>query len=181
MNRYIAFLRAINVGGYRKIKMQDLREMLEKMGFENVQTYIQSGNVLFDSDESDPTALSQSIEKEIESEFGHEVPVMIRTPRDLKKLISENPFNDQLEDPFKLYVTFFLETPSSEKQQELKDLSSDIEKFDFVDSELFSLIDKKTDQKVNFSNGFVEKIIGIPGTSRNWKTVNKMVEMASNL
>ena len=61
-----------------------------------------------------------------------------------------------------------------------KDLSSEIEKFDFVDGNLFSLIDKKTDQKVNFSNGYVEKIIGIPGTGRNWRTVNKMFEIASD-
>lgn len=181
MNRYIAFLRAINVGGYRKVKMQDLRDMFENMGFENVQTYIQSGNVLFDSGESDPKVLSQSIEKKIESKFGHDVPVMIRTPNDLKKLINENPFDGENEDPFKLYITFFLEEPSSDKQKELKNLSSDIEKFDFIDGDLFSLIDKKTDQKVNFSNGYVEKIIGIPGTGRNWRTVNKMVEMASNV
>lgn len=180
MNRYIAFLRAINVGGYRKIKMEDLRNMFEDMGFENVQTYIQSGNVLFDSNESDPSVLSQSIEQKIESEFGHDVPLMIRTPKALEKLISENPFKGKNEDPFKLYVTFFLEPPLLEKQQVLKNLSGQIEQFDFVDGDLFSLIDKKTDQKVNFSNGFVEKIIGIPGTGRNWRTVNKMVEMASD-
>lgn len=180
MNRYIAFLRAINVGGYRKIKMDDLRNMFESMGCENVQTYIQSGNVVFDSDESDSTLLSQSIEKEIESEFGHDVPVMIRTPNDLKKLISENPFDSKNKDPFKLYVFFFLQAPPLEKQQKLKELSSDIEKFDFVDGDLFSLIDKSTDQKVNFSNSFVEKLFGIPGTNRNWKTVNKMLEMASD-
>lgn len=179
MNRYIAFLRAINVGGYRKIKMQDLREMFENMGFGNVQTYIQSGNVLFDTDESDPTALTHSITKKIESEFGHEVPVMIRTPKHLNKLINKNPFHDKHEDPFKLYVTFFLGSPSPEKQQDIRDLSSDIEKFDFVDGDLLSLIDKKTDQKVNFSNNYVEKVIGIPGTGRNWRTVNKMLKMAS--
>lgn len=178
MNRYIAFLRAINVGGYRKIKMQDLQQMFENLGFKNVQTYIQSGNVVFDSDESDPEFLSQSIEKQIDSQFGHDVPVMIRTPEDVEKLITANPFDGENEDPFRLYVTFFLESPSPEKQQELRDLSSDIEKFDFVDGDLFSLIDKKTNQKVNFSNGYVEKIIGIPGTGRNWRTVNKMVEMA---
>jgi uncharacterized protein (DUF1697 family) len=178
MNRYIAFLRAINVGGYRKIKMENLRNMFEEMGFENVQTYIQSGNVVFDSDKSDTMILSKSIEKKIESEFGHDVPVMIRTSKVLEKLINENPFDGKNEDPFRLYVTFFLEPPSPQKQKELIDLSSNIEKFDFVDGDLFSLIDKKTDQKVNFSNGYVEKIIGIPGTGRNWRTVNKMVEMS---
>ncbi len=179
MEKYIAFLRAINVGGYRKIKMQNLRDMFEAMGFEHVETYIQSGNVIFDSDETDPTVLSQSIEQQIESEFGHDVPVMVRTREQLENLIKNNPFDGQEDKRFKLYVTFFLETLPKEKQQELKSLSSDIEKFDFVNGELFSLIDKTTDQKTNFSNNFVEKMIGIPGTGRNWRSVNKIYEMAS--
>lgn len=179
MITYIALLRAINVGGYRKIKMADLRNMFEKLGFKNVQTYIQSGNVIFDSDEEDSDKLSQSIEEKIKSDFGHDVPVMIRTRDKLKNLINDNPFEGQDEDPFMLYVTFFLETPPQEKQQEMTSLSSEIERFEFLNGELFSLIDKKTDQKTNFSNGYVEKIIGIPGTGRNWRSVNKIFEMAS--
>lgn len=179
MNTYIAFLRAINVGGYRKIKMKDLREMLEKMGLKNVRTYIQSGNVVFDSDESDPKILETSIEQQILSDFGHDVPVMIRTDKQLQELIDKNPFEAKEVDPFKLYVTFFLETPPQKKQEELISLTSDIEKFTFLNGDLFALIDKKTIKKVNFSNAYIERIIGIPGTNRNWKTVNKMVEMAS--
>lgn len=180
MNRYIALLRAINVGGYRKIKMQDLRNMFVAMGFENVRTYIQSGNVIFDSDESEPTVLSQSVKQQIESEFGHDVPVMIRTLEQLNDLIENNPFDGMDVDPFRLYVTFFQEPPPKEKQQELKALSNSIEKFNFVQDELFSLVNKKTDQKVNFSNSYVEKIIGIPGTGRNWRSVNKIFEIASD-
>lgn len=180
MTTYIALLRAINVGGYRKIKMQDLREMLKKMGFTNIQTYIQSGNVIFDSEETDARNLSKSIEEQILSDFGHDVPVMIRTREQLKNLIDKNPFDGQDEDPFMLYVTFFLKPPSENKQKELAALSRDIEKFEFLNDELFSLIDKKTDQKVNFSNAFVEKTIGIPGTGRNWRSVNRIYEMASD-
>ncbi len=154
--------------------------MFEEIGFKNVKTYIQSGNVVFDADEPESLVLSQSIKKYIKSEFGHDVPVIIRTPKQLKNLIENNPFDGEDEDPFKLYVLFFLESPSKEKQQELKNLSSNIEKFEFIDGDLFSLINKKTDQKINFSNSFIEKIIGIPGTNRNWKTVNKMLEMGSS-
>lgn len=179
MTTFIALLRAINVGGYRKIKMKNLRSMFETMGFENVRTYIQSGNVIFDSEENDSELLSESITKQIKSDFGHDVPVMIRTRDELKNLIDKNPFDGQNEDPIRLYVTFFLEIPTAEKQEELTSLSSDIEKFDFVNGDLFSLIDKKTDQKVNFSNSYVEKIIGIPGTGRNWRSVNKIFDMAS--
>lgn len=104
---------------------------------------------------------------------------MIRTTGELKKLIEKNPFEGEIKDPFRLYVTFFLETPPEEKQEELKSQSNDIQKIDFVDGDLLSLVNKKTDQKVNFSNSFVEKIIGIPGTGRNWRTANKMVEKTS--
>ena len=180
MNRYIALLRAINVGGYRKIKMDDLREMFESMDFENVQTYIQSGNVIFDSNVKNKKSLSQSIEKKIEQQFGHEVPVIIRTRDELKLLITQNPFYGENEEPFRLYLTFFLDTPSEEKQGELQKLNSSLEKFSFVNGDLFSLIDKKTDQKIRFSNSYIEKTIGVPCTSRNWRSVNKIFEMASH-
>ncbi|NBC04300.1 MAG: DUF1697 domain-containing protein [Bacteroidetes bacterium] len=70
--------------------------------------------------------MSQSIKQQIDSEFGHDVPVMIRTTGELKKLIEKNPFEGEIKDPFRLYVTFFLETPPEEKQEELKSQSNDI-------------------------------------------------------
>lgn len=178
MNTLIAFLRGINVGGHRIIKMQELRDMFETMGFKKVKTYIQSGNVVFNSDKNDPYAMSRSIREQIKSDFGHDVPVMIRTKRELKNLIDHNPFDGQNEEPFRLYVTFFLENPRPEKQEELIAQSSNIEKFEFLDGHLFSLINKKTDQKVNYSNNYVERLIGIPATGRNWKSVNKIYEIA---
>lgn len=153
--------------------------MFVKMGFESVLTYIQSGNVIFDADENDPKSIGKSIEEQIQSEFGHDVPVMIRTREELKNLIDQNPFDSREEDPFMLYVTFFLENPPEEKQEKLKALSSDIEQFEFLDGDLFSLIDKKTDLKIKFSNNYIEKIIGVPATGRNWRSVNKIYEMAS--
>lgn len=167
MTKYIALLRAINVGGYRKIKMENLREMFGNMGFKNVQTYIQSGNVIFDSDVKDVRSLSLSIENEIKHKFGHDVPVVIRTRDELSSLIIKNPFDGENEDPFRLYITFFLDTPAKQKQSELQELSTSVETFEFVNGDLFSLVNKKTDQKVLFSNSFIEKTIGIPCTGRN--------------
>lgn len=107
MNSYIALLRAINVGGYRKIKMESLRGMFDSAGFNDVTTYIQSGNVIFSSPESVPGTLAETIETEIKNTFGHDVDVIIRTQEHFKSLIRKNPFRDKDRSPFKFYVTFF--------------------------------------------------------------------------
>lgn len=178
---YIALLRAINVGGYRKIKMADLRAMFSSMGFKNVTTYIQSGNVVFNSDLSQPEQLSQSIEEQIQKSFGHEVVVIIRTLQQLEELLDKNPFKGQNNDPYKLYVTFFQTKPSSKIQNLIRNLSNSIENYQFYNGELFSLIDKKTDQKVLFSNNYIEKKASISGTTRNWKSVGKILHLAKKL
>lgn len=176
--RYIALIRAINVGGHRKVKMKDLREMFIEMGIEQVRTYIQSGNVIFNSDITDAHALSREIENEIRKAFGHEVIVIIRTPEQLHYLIENNPFARKNHQPYMLYVTFFKHDVSPEKQEEIRNLTNDIEMYRFQKGELFSLIDKQTEQKVYFSNNYIENIAGQLGTTRNWNSVNKIYELA---
>jgi len=180
MKKYIALLRAINVGGHRKIKMADLRKMFSSMGFENVITYIQSGNVIFDAADTDLDTLAQSIEQQIKSTFGYDVSVIIRSIHQLEELIRLNPFKDKDRNPFKLYITFFRQPPSDAKQQLLTDQSNETEIFRFVNENLFSLINKETGQKIRFSNNYVEKIIGIPGTTRNRNSLEKIFEIAAN-
>ena len=92
MTKHIALLRGINVGGHRKIKMDDLKQMFRSMGFKNVATYIQSGNVVFDAPQGQPDELSRSIQQQIEETFGHDVPVIIRSPADLKAIMKTFPF-----------------------------------------------------------------------------------------
>lgn len=178
MKTYIALLRAINVGGHRKIKMADLRNMFESMGFEEVKTYIQSGNVVFKSTLNDTEKLADSIEKEIEKVFGHDVTVMIRTPDDFEALLKKNPFDGMDEDPYRLYITFFRKRISAEIQLKLTEKSNEFEKFEFMNGELFSLINKKSGQKVMFSNQFVEKSTGFPATIRNRNSVTKILALA---
>lgn len=181
MTTYIALIRAINVGGHRKIKMDGLRGMFTSMGFENVKTYIQSGNVVFGSNETNQEKLALSIEAEIEKTFGHDVSVMIRTPLQFSELLRNNPFNGMDETPFRLYITFFREIPSSEKQRKMREQSNEFEKFEFLNGELFSLINKESGQKEMFSNQFVEKITGTPSTIRNRNSVTKILELASEI
>ena len=110
--RYVAFLRAVNVGSGRKVPMARLREVLTDAGFENVATYIQSGNVFFDSSERSKAKLTSTIEPLLEQEFGFAIPVIVRTLPQLEKLIDSTPFGSkQADDTQRLLVTF---TPSRE-------------------------------------------------------------------
>jgi uncharacterized protein (DUF1697 family) len=181
MTTYIALLRAINVGGHRKIKMEDLRKMFDSMGFENVKTYIQSGNVVFSSPETDSAEVAGVIESAILNHFGHVVDVIIRTPEHFKSLTENNPFRNEMAPPFMLYVTFFKNSLSKDIQQKFISISSKMEKYKFTNGELFSLINKKSGQKELFSNNYVEKIAGVSGTTRNWNSVIKITALGSEL
>ncbi|MEX0905099.1 MAG: DUF1697 domain-containing protein [Balneolaceae bacterium] len=179
MIRYAALLRGINVGGYRKIKMNDLCDIFLTAGLKNITTYIQSGNVIFDSPETDTSRLKHEIETSLEKTAGFHATVLIRTIPELENIIYENPFEGRVTDRHKLYVTFFKVEPSPDKQQELLSYRNDVEEFTVRKRELYSLIDKKTSQKPLFSNNFIEKHFGMPATTRNWKTVNNILNLAT--
>lgn len=158
--------------------MKDLREMFINMGYGPVRTYIQSGNVIFNSDKTDPAELGRLVENEVRNTFGHEVIVIIRTPKQLEYMIENNPFAGKNHEPYMLYVTFFQKEISPEKQLEISNLTNDTENYKFQKGELFSLIDKQTKQKVYFSNNYIENIAGQMGTTRNWKSVNKIFDLS---
>lgn len=176
MKKYIALLRGINVGGHRKIKMDDLKAMFRSMGFENVATYIQSGNVVFEASQEEPDDLSSRISMQIDTTFGHDVPVLIRTPDELDAIMKALPFKQK--EGWKGYISFLSGEPSSELKQKLESESSGIEKFRFRERELYSFIDKQTEEKPLFSNGFVEKKLTVIATSRNLRTVQNILDLA---
>jgi len=105
----ISLLRGINIIGHNLIKMADLKALYESLRFREVRTYIQSGNVIFESDVSNPAKLEQQIEKAIKQKFGYHVSVWAKTPADFKKILTKNPFKK--EDPKKLYFTFLSQNP----------------------------------------------------------------------
>lgn len=153
--------------------------MFAGLGFESVSTYIQSGNVIFDADEkAEPSFLSTKIKVRIEETFGYDVPVIIRAPSDLENALSSFPFTEKA--GWKGYISFLAHKPLEEQAAELESLSSNVEQFEIRASELFTLVDKKTDEKPQFSNSFVEKKLGVPATTRNLRTVNKILELASS-
>ncbi|AIQ72305.1 MULTISPECIES: DUF1697 domain-containing protein [Paenibacillus] len=175
MTTYIALLRGINVGGNKIIKMLDLKAMFQALGFANVRTYIQSGNVVFESDEGSVSLLSGVIERQIHEVFGFEVSVIIRTLAEMENVIANDPFQLSEPEEFKRwYVTFLPAEPSAEALDKLRTYENGPDKVRFVGREMYILYEVSVSQSPLFKVPF-DKILGMPITARNWNTVNKLV------
>ena len=127
---YIAMLRGINVSGKKIIKMEQLRASLSALGFSNVKTYVQSGNIILESSIGSPASLSMKIEQKILRDFGFTVPVFLRTPIEMAGAIKCNPFiNDPNIDQSKLHITFLAAAPPKTALEQLQTLAEDPERF----------------------------------------------------
>jgi uncharacterized protein (DUF1697 family) len=174
--RYIAFLRGINVSGQKLIKMEALREYFQLPGFKNIVTYIQSGNVLFDTNAKDEEALRKKIEKQLQAKTGHQVTVVLRTVDEMREVISGNPFkNVAPDDSRKLYITFLSQIPDRSLHSALDTYAGEGEEFHINGREVYILTGGYADTK--FSNTFIEKKLRVAATTRNWATVNKVIEL----
>jgi len=184
MIRYIALLRGINVGGRNIIKMADLKRVLESIGLASVKTYIQSGNVLFKS-EGQEEPLRKEIEQEIEKIFGFHVTVVLRTAAEIEWIIQNCPFsNEEIIDAEKsskvesLYVSLLTHVPSEEKIKLLNSYASEIDKYKIEGREVFLLLYNSV-RNSKLANNL--KKLEVPGTVRNFKTMNKLNELAKAL
>ena len=178
MTRFIAFLRGINVGGQKIIKMEDLSKIFSSSGFSNVKTYIQSGNVIFDSSEKDSPALTQKIEKNLLTLLGYDVTILLRTTDEVEQIINLNPFkNIKPDDNTKMYVTFISEEPNKKPSLPLLSSKKDVEVFQIKNLNIFSL-SHRINGSFGFPNRFIEKELGVSATTRNWTTVSKIIKLA---
>ncbi len=171
MTRYIAFLRAINVGGH-VVKMDVLRGLFELLGFSNVETFIASGNVLFE------TNLNSDLEKKIESELraalGYDVATFIRTDAELKAVANYKAFaQSQLDAAAAFNVAFLKESLDDKSNQKVMALRTDIDDFHVHGRELYWLCQKKQSDST-FSNAVLEKTLGRPSTIRGVNTIQKI-------
>jgi uncharacterized protein (DUF1697 family) len=179
MNTFISMLRGINVSGQKKIRMVELRDLYESLNLVDVETYLQSGNVVFDSTEGDASKLAELIEAQIEKAFGYAVPVFIRDADDFQRIIEGNPFlKKRNEDPTKLYVTFLYRSPSESRLNNLAIPNGEAAEFSIGDKEI-SLFCPNGYGRTKLSKSFFERKLGVPATTRNWKTVNALHKMAS--
>jgi uncharacterized protein (DUF1697 family) len=175
MTKYIAFLRAINVGG-RTVKMDLLKQHFAMPGFKNIATYIQSGNVVFEHASGDVNALTKKIETKLLKELGYEVKTLLKTVPDLEAVIKNNPFKKHADD-MSLYVTFLSAMPDATLVKQLLALQTAYEQFQFVGAEVYVLVKKGGYGESKFSNNFMEKKLKLDATTRNWATINKMLTL----
>jgi len=177
MNRFIALLRGINVGGHRSISMEDLRAIFASAGCGNVTTYIQSGNVIFETSAADTAPLIRTIEGRLLETLGSEASVILRTVREFERIVGRDPFGEVREDA-KPYVTFLATKPPRRPTIPMTSSKGDVEIIDIVGHDLFSL-SHPYKGRYGFPNAFIEKEFGIPATTRNWTTVGKLLALAS--
>ncbi|TAL67153.1 MAG: DUF1697 domain-containing protein [Bacteroidetes bacterium] len=180
METYISILRGINVSGQKKIQMADLKVLYEELKFKDVITYIQSGNVIFKTDKKlSSTEIVKKIEKKIFEKFKFDVPVIIRTIADMKKVQTVNPFIKQKGiDIERLYVTFLAELPKKTELEKIGTLDFSPEKFLIIGKEIY-LHCPNGYGRTKLNNNFFENKLKVVATTRNWNTVNKLVEIES--
>ena len=172
MTKYVAFLRAINVGGHTIIKMTDLKQIFEACGLEGVQTYIQSGNVIFESDEDDTVALENQIASQVEKVTGFKTQLFVRTIREVQSMVRKSPFTAKEDET--VYVAILKEKPDKKQQEALLSFRSDADDFTVKGREVYNL--RYNREKSIFSNNFIEKVLKMPGTTRNMTVIKKIAE-----
>ena len=173
---YAALLRGINLGARNKIAMPALRELFEGLGAEDVETYVQSGNVVFKS-AGDAVKLKTAIEKGIRDAFGHDVAVLLRTRAELEGAVKRNPFAKDGRDEKALHVTFLGETPDRGKVRALDPDRYAPDAFRVLRSEVY-LHCPDGYGRSRLSNAYFEKHLGVAATTRNWRTVTTLADMA---
>jgi uncharacterized protein (DUF1697 family) len=179
METYISILRGINVSGQKLIRMEELKTLYERLGFSDVTTFIQSGNVIFKTGLEIPVnALSEKIEKAIEEKYKFFVPVIIRTADEIQAILVSNPFLDEEDiDREKLHVTFLDADPQHALSVDI--LANDLfpDRFVIIGKDVY-LYCPGGYGNTKLSNAFFEKKLKVKSTTRNWKTVGKLGELA---
>jgi len=173
MDRYIALLRGINVGGHNTLPMKELVELLEDMGCENVLTYIQSGNAVFQSDLINTRKFAEEISSKIHEIHGFAPNVHLLSEKDIEYALKNNPFDTKIDQALHF---FFLESkPQNPDLEKLQTLKVKSEKFKLHDKVFYLFAPDGVGRSKLAAK--VEHCLGIPVTARNWKTVNKLISM----
>ena len=180
MQTFVSILRGINVSGQKKILMADLKTLYEDLQFKDVTTYIQSGNVIFKTGHKlSDTELTKQIEKAIHKKYDFEVPVQVRSVQELENIVTSNPFlNGKNIQVDKLHITFLSEIPDKTGIESMEKLYFSGDQFKVIGKEVY-LYTPGGYGETKLSNKFFETKLKTKATTRNWKTVNTLLEMAS--
>jgi uncharacterized protein (DUF1697 family) len=175
---YIALLRAINVGGRSLISMPDLRTLFGSLGFSEVKTYIQTGNVIFNADKKPPTNLAEQIEKALKKKFKFGTTVFVLTVAELKKAAENNPLEpEKLDKQQHCHLVFLSSSPKADKQKSLMEMAGREYRFRINGKVFYYAYDRK-DAGSRRRNIPFEKTLGVTATARTWKVVEKLIQMA---
>jgi uncharacterized protein (DUF1697 family) len=178
---YVALLRAVNVGG-NSVSMNNVREVFSSLGYADVETYLQSGNVVFAatgaSSESKTNSLTKKIEEGLRKDLGKDITVLVRSGAELSAVLGKHPFAPRTEDGTKLHVTFLADRPSKDKAEAFSSGKVDSDEFELDGREVY-LYCPNGYGRSKLVNSFFEKRLGVESTTRNWKTVGKLAEMAA--
>lgn len=178
MQTYIAILRGINVSGQKKIPMVELRGILTQQGLLDVQTYIQSGNIVFKAPKEAYGDLNRIIGKAIQEHFGYQVPVIVLKTNELRQAVDQNPLVDQ--DTSYLHITFLADEPSKELVATLPPSPNPCELYD-IEGKVIYVYCPDGYGRTKLNNMFFERKLKVTATTRNWRTCMKLLQLAHNL
>ena len=171
MAKYVAFLRGINVGGHHKVPMKELKDILQNMGFKNIITLLNSGNVIFETNQAKISELESQIAQQLNSSFGFPIPVIIRSAENLKQLILSNPFSGiEITNETRLYISFLRNKPQTDL---LLPWISEDKSFHILQidgANIISVLDLGIGKTVKGMEA-LEKLFGKDITTRNWNTI----------
>jgi len=177
MIKYAAFLRGINVGGHKAVKMEELKKAFEALGFENVKTLLASGNVIFAAPSASESMLAKKIEEKLEQTFGHEIGVLIRKLEELQRLAEASPFAGIKVTPqTRLYVTFLAEKTKSSLKIPYESPDKNFKIIRATGSEVCSVLTLTPNSRTVDLMSILEKEFGRKVTTRNWNTINKILK-----
>jgi uncharacterized protein (DUF1697 family) len=177
MIKYVAFLRGINVGGHKTIKMEELKKAFEALGFESVKTLLASGNVLFVAPAASESTLAKKIEKKLAMAFGHEIGVLIRKIEGLQRLAEANSFAGVKVTPqTRLYVTFLAEKAKSSLKIPYASPDQNFKIIRATESEVCSVLILSSNSRTVDLMSILEKEFGRKVTTRNWNTISKILK-----
>src|SRR3984957_8532098 len=177
----VAMLRGVNLAGHQMIKMPALKTLCTSLGVRDVQTYIQSGNIIFREDKEDPSVLARRLEAKIESEFGFRPAVIVRTASELRKVIAKNPFSGRAGiEPSRLLVVFMDSVPTKQAREKVLAIPCEPEELHIHGRELYIYYPNGM-ARPKIPSGLIDRAVKTPCTGRNWNTGTKLLQMAEAL
>jgi uncharacterized protein (DUF1697 family) len=175
---YVALLQGVNIGSKKRIKMDALRSLIADLGGSDVRTYINSGNVVFQHEESDASKLETRLEAALRNHVGMDVATIVRTAAEMRQIVEDNPFPEAADEPKTVHVLFLRNAPAVEDIDTVDEMETGPDRLAIHRREVYFFLPKLM-SGATIDIAKVGKMLRVDGTSRNWNTVTKLLEMAN--